>query len=150
MTTTVGVGTEGYMPSEQAAGMPKLNSDLYAIGILVIEALTGIPAYALKRDTHGSILWRNQVPYLDEGFATILQKLVEYDFRKRYQSATEVQVDLAPHCRSAGRHRTSLWPGDRLPQAQNQSDPSILRAATDETNMLPVNWFAEPTQDQDG
>lgn len=149
LTTTVGVGTEGYMPSEQAAGMPKLNSDLYAIGILVIEALTGIPAYALKRDTHGSILWRNQVPYLDEGFATILQKLVEYDFRKRYQSATEVQVDLAPIADQLAATEPAYGPVIVAPGAEPER-PIDIEAATDETNMLPVNWFAEPTQDQDG
>jgi CHASE2 domain-containing sensor protein len=149
LTTTVGVGTEGYMPSEQAAGMPKINSDLYAIGILVIEALTGIPAYAFKRDAHGNILWRNQVPYLDEGFAAILQKLVEYDFRRRYQSATEVQADLAPIADRLANTEPAYGPVTVAPDA-NPDHPIDLEAATDETNMLPVNWFAEPTQDQEG
>jgi serine/threonine protein kinase, bacterial len=48
-TTTVGpgrtgtiVGTYGYMPTEQGHGNPRPNSDIYALGILCIQALTGL------------------------------------------------------------------------------------------------------------
>jgi CHASE2 domain-containing sensor protein len=149
-TATVGVGTEGYMPSEQAAGLPKTNSDLYALGIVVIEALTGIPAYAMKRDDSGNVLWQAEVPHLDAEFATILQKLVQYDFSKRYQSATEVMADLEP---VAQRLLTTepaygpVFPASTVTKGNNS--PLDIEAATDETSMLPVNWFSEPTQDHD-
>ena len=120
----------------------------------MIEALTGIPAYALKRDTHGSILWRNQVPYLMKVLCALSLILyqkrgVEYDFRKRYQSATEVQVDLAPIADQLAATEPAYGPVIVAPGAEPER-PIDIEAATDETNMLPVNWFAEPTQDQDG
>lgn len=93
-TGTVSVGTQGYMPSEQATGMPKFASDLYALGITAIEALTGIPAYALKRDSRGEILWRYAVPEIHPALADVLARLVRYDFTDRYQSAWDVLRDL--------------------------------------------------------
>ena len=38
---TKAVGTPGYMPSEQRNGKPKLSSDIYAVGMVGIKALTG-------------------------------------------------------------------------------------------------------------
>jgi eukaryotic-like serine/threonine-protein kinase len=42
VTTTVPIGTPGYRPREQAKGKPKLCSDVYAVGMIGIQALTGI------------------------------------------------------------------------------------------------------------
>jgi len=40
--TTISIGTEGYMPIEQMRGRPRPSSDLYALGMIGIQALTGI------------------------------------------------------------------------------------------------------------
>ncbi|NJL10998.1 MAG: serine/threonine protein kinase, partial [Calothrix sp. SM1_7_51] len=37
---TVAIGTPGYMPSEQACGNPRYSSDIYAVGMIGIQALT--------------------------------------------------------------------------------------------------------------
>ncbi|HEY9762321.1 MAG TPA: serine/threonine-protein kinase [Trichocoleus sp.] len=94
VTSTIGIGTQGYMPSEQSAGLPAFSSDLYAIGITAIEALTGIPPYALQRDKYGEVIWKHAVPELLPEFGDILDKLVRYDFSERYQSSEEVLQDL--------------------------------------------------------
>ncbi|NEQ21037.1 MAG: serine/threonine protein kinase, partial [Microcoleus sp. SIO2G3] len=39
---TIAVGSPGYMPSEQLAGKPRFCSDIYAVGILGIQAVTGL------------------------------------------------------------------------------------------------------------
>ncbi|HEY9295134.1 MAG TPA: serine/threonine-protein kinase, partial [Phormidium sp.] len=39
---TVAIGTQGYAPHEQCSGRPRPNSDIYALGITAIKALTGI------------------------------------------------------------------------------------------------------------
>lgn len=86
---TVGIGTQGYMPNEQCAGNPRFNSDVYAVGMTGIQALTGLSPNQLTQDKNtGEIPWRHraQVSY---AFAEVLSKMVRYDFRKRYQSATE-------------------------------------------------------------
>ena len=47
---TVGIGTPAYMPAEQAMGLPDTYSDIYAVGILGIQAITGLPSMNLPRD----------------------------------------------------------------------------------------------------
>ncbi|MBD2606396.1 protein kinase [Scytonema hofmannii FACHB-248] len=87
---TVMIGTPGYAPSEQMAGRPSFSSDIYAVGIIGIEALTGISPHQLRQNSNaGEIFWRDNAQVSDE-LAAILDKMVRYDFRQRYQSATEV------------------------------------------------------------
>lgn len=91
---TVGIGTQGYMPSEQTLGMPQFNSDIYAVGITAIEALTGLSPSKLQHDPKtGEILWMYRATVNPE-LASILAKMVRYDFSHRYQSASEVLADL--------------------------------------------------------
>ncbi|MBD2198755.1 MULTISPECIES: serine/threonine-protein kinase [Calothrix] len=86
---TVAIGTPGYLPGEQAQGNPKFSSDIYALGIIAIQALTGLPPEQLARDADSNeIIWQNQTQVSPE-FAQILDKMVCYDFRQRYSSATD-------------------------------------------------------------
>ncbi len=90
VTKTVAVGTPGYMPSEQARGQPRPNSDIYALGVIAIQALTGIQPMAFQYDPHtGEILWQQRAQ-VSPGLAAILNGMVMYHFRDRYQSASEV------------------------------------------------------------
>ena len=83
------IGTPGYMPSEQAAGRPKRSSDIYAVGIVGIQALTGLLPQQLPEDPDtGEILWRDRVQVSPE-FAAVLDKMVRSHFNERYSSAQE-------------------------------------------------------------
>ncbi|MBD2593763.1 tetratricopeptide repeat protein [Nostoc spongiaeforme FACHB-130] len=85
---TVAIGTPGYFPSEQAQGTPKFSSDIYAVGVIAIQALTGIPAEELEKDAEtNEIIWENKVQ-VSPDFAKFINKMVCYDFRQRYASAT--------------------------------------------------------------
>ncbi|MBD2595289.1 serine/threonine protein kinase [Nostoc spongiaeforme FACHB-130] len=91
---TVAIGTPGYMPSEQANSNPHLSSDIYAVGMIAILALTGInPAagsHSIPRHPNtGEIDWRDKVKVSPQ-FASILDKMVRYDFRQRYPTAESV------------------------------------------------------------
>lgn len=92
---TVGIGTPGYMPSEQAHGEPKFASDLYAIGIIGIQALTGISPSHLEKDDNLEILWRQSAPKVYPEFADILAQMVRFDFRQRYPNANAAYESLA-------------------------------------------------------
>ena len=93
-TTTIAVGTPGYMPLEQAAGKPKFCSDLYAVGMIGIEALTGIKASKLPSDkSTGAIIWKNQVD-VSKNLGIILDKMVSDYWRNRYQTVDEVITEL--------------------------------------------------------
>ncbi|MFE1743880.1 CHASE2 domain-containing protein [Coleofasciculus sp. H7-2] len=92
---TVGIGTQGYVPSEQLAGKPKYSSDIYALGITAIQLLTGLRPNQLPEDPETSeIIWRDKVKVSDR-LTAILDKMVRYHFRDRYQSATEVSQAIA-------------------------------------------------------
>ncbi len=91
---TVAVGTPDYMPCEQTMGYPRLCSDIYALGIIAIEALTGVAPRNLSRNQDLEIIWRNQAPQVSDELATVLEQMVRYYCRDRYQNASEVLQDL--------------------------------------------------------
>jgi serine/threonine protein kinase len=86
---TVSIGTPGYMPSEQSRGSPRLSSDIYAVGMIGIQALTGLMPDQLHEDVQtAEIIWRHLVA-VNPQLADVLDMMVRYDFRHRYQSATD-------------------------------------------------------------
>ncbi|MEH1812567.1 MAG: serine/threonine-protein kinase [Nostoc sp.] len=86
---TIAVGTPGYMPSEQAKGKPKLCSDIYAVGMIGIQALTGLIPEQLPEDpSTGEVIWRDKAQVSDT-LANILDTMVRDRYNQRYQSATE-------------------------------------------------------------
>ncbi len=90
---TVAVGTVGYAPPEQFMGQPRLNSDIYALGMIAIQALTGTPAKYLERGSTTELVWRHFAETTQE-LAAVLDKMVCFDFQKRYQSVEEVLYAL--------------------------------------------------------
>ena len=92
-SSTIAVGTRGYMPREQALGKPRFTSDIYALGIIAIQALTGIEPLNFPEDEDGEIVWQSQAqcsPKLQE----ILNKMTRYHFKERFQSAAEILAQL--------------------------------------------------------
>ncbi|HIK09713.1 MAG TPA: tetratricopeptide repeat protein [Oscillatoriaceae cyanobacterium M33_DOE_052] len=91
---TVCIGTPGYMPCEQALGKPKFSSDIYAVGMIAIEALTGVQSLQLPKDGETEeIIWRDKANVSPE-FGNFLDKMVRYDFRERYAAAAEAKAAL--------------------------------------------------------
>lgn len=91
---TVAIGTPGYMPNEQLGGQPRPNSDIYALGAIAIQALTGILPSRLPQDVQtGELIWREEAQVSDR-LADIIDKMVRYHFKDRYQTAEEVLTDL--------------------------------------------------------
>ncbi|BAY25146.1 serine/threonine protein kinase with Chase2 sensor [Calothrix sp. NIES-2100] len=91
---TVAIGTRGYAPPEQFAGHPRLCSDIYALGMIGIQALTGIQPQEIHPDQEtGNAIWRSHAQVSEE-LAAILDKMVRYHFSDRYQSASAVLQDL--------------------------------------------------------
>lgn len=91
---TIAVGTMGYAPPEQLVGHPRLNSDIYALGMIAIQALTGqFPNQLQREENTNTLIWR-EFSKTSHKLAVVLNKMVSYDFRERYQSAKEVLQDL--------------------------------------------------------
>ncbi|MEB3360226.1 MAG: CHASE2 domain-containing protein [Synechococcales bacterium] len=91
---TVGIGTEGYTPNEQLAGRPRYNSDVYALGVTAIQALTGLQPFQIEDDPDTcELIWQHHAS-VSTGLALVLERMVRYHVNQRYQSATEVLHSL--------------------------------------------------------
>ncbi len=120
MPRTIATGTPSYMPVEQFQGNPQFNSDIYAAGIIGIQALTGLPSSELPKlqDTKpsgtGGIIWRNR-SRCSGALADIVDKMVAHHFAKRYQSAEQTLVAL----RRLQRRKVSL-PASKSPKYKSK------------------------------
>jgi serine/threonine protein kinase len=93
VTSTVAIGTRGYMPDEQANGKPRFSSDVYAVGVIAIQALTGVnpdpkSGGLPEEPATGEILWRNRAQVSD-ALADVIDQMVRKDCRQRYPTAVE-------------------------------------------------------------
>jgi len=94
--STIAIGTPGYMPQEQQRGKPRPNSDIYALGIIAIQALTGIHPTQLPEDRNtGELIWEH-LTQVNPQLASVLNNMVHYHFKDRYKSAKEVLEALLP------------------------------------------------------
>ncbi|MDJ0717164.1 MAG: SUMF1/EgtB/PvdO family nonheme iron enzyme [Prochloraceae cyanobacterium] len=81
------IGTPGYMPIEQQRGLPKLSSDIYAVGVIGIQALTGILPKNLEQDpTTKELIWHD-LAQVNPELRDVLDKMVRYHFSDRYPNA---------------------------------------------------------------
>ncbi|MDM9382625.1 serine/threonine-protein kinase [Chlorogloeopsis sp. ULAP01] len=125
VTSTIVIGTPGYIPNEQANGNPRLCSDIYAVGIIAIQALTGVVPRKMPIDpTTGEVIWRPLVHVSDQ-LANVLTRMVRYNFSQRYQTATQVlealQWALPPTTigrTPPPRQKVSYEPSSDLPNSQ--------------------------------
>lgn len=84
------IGTRGYMPSEQIRRLPRPCSDIYALGMIGVQALTGVYPTELQDDPNtGEILWQ-YLTTVSPGLADVLAKMTRYHFKDRYQTVAEV------------------------------------------------------------
>jgi len=120
-TRSVVVGSLVYMPNEQLAGQPKFCSDVYALGIMCLQAFTGLSFRELPKDKqtneYSCALAVAQVNLkINSGLAAIIDKMVRYDYRQRYHDATEALLALENLLRNAKAATTISRP----PQQQQQ------------------------------
>jgi len=117
---TVAVGTKSYMPMEQMMGRPGYYSDIYAVGMIAIQALTGVLPKEFDVDEDREIIWRtqldSQVNYHPK-LLDILDKMVRNLHQKRYSSAANVLADL-----------------EKLDSEQNNNKATIIVASQHKIN----------------
>ncbi|TRU59405.1 MAG: protein kinase [Microcystis aeruginosa Ma_QC_Ch_20071001_M135] len=96
LTGTV-IGSAGYIAPEQSNGKAINSSDLYSLGVTCIYLLTGISPFELFDVSEHEWVWIQHLinnPVSVE-LGKILDKLIEFGTKKRYQSAGEVLQELA-------------------------------------------------------
>ncbi len=114
ISRTIGIGTNGYTPSEQWGGCPKPASDIYAVGAIGIQCLTGSLPHLLFNEDTLSIEWQH-LRRVDRALAVLLNKMIALDYRQRYPSATEalsaIESLIPPPPKPASRRNFIKWWG---------------------------------------
>jgi tetratricopeptide (TPR) repeat protein len=105
------VGTSSYMAPEQANGdVATARSDLYALGLVLFEMLTGdVPltgkgpvATALRREKEPAPSVRTLRPDVPEAMDVLLRALLDKDPEHRRATGDEVAAELTPFARPLG------------------------------------------------
>jgi len=95
VTGTV-IGSAEYVAPEQANGKANNPSDLYSLGVTCIYLLTQVSPFDLFDTSDHEWVWRQFLVNnnVRDDLGRILDKMIEFGTRKRYQSAREVLQDL--------------------------------------------------------
>lgn len=127
-TTGARAMTPGYSPPEQyGTGRTDERSDIYSLGATLYAAYTGaIPEDGLSRLTGKEKLTpvRKKRPNAPERLANIIEKALEIDSDKRYQTAQDFRVALL----DAGS-MTSIPPDSGLvsPPPRRKDEPQVIQ-----------------------
>ncbi|WP_404308990.1 serine/threonine protein kinase [Neorhodopirellula lusitana] len=151
-TTTV--GSVHYMAPEIGEGRYGKSVDIYALGVILFEMLTGSPPY--EGDSMGEVLMKHlssqpDVSRLPEPFASVVAKAMCRDPEQRYQNASEMMRALslddelfysrAPASlsmigeRAAEDRANRIGSGSHL--AETFATPVALRDTQDQADSLP-------------
>jgi eukaryotic-like serine/threonine-protein kinase len=118
--TGAAVGTASYMSPEQVRG-EKLDArtDLFSFGLVLYEMATGRQAFAgeTAESVHAALLHRTPIsarelnPQIPPRLGGIIEKALEKDRDRRYQSASEMYADLERLGEStASKSHWMRWP----------------------------------------
>lgn len=87
------IGSHGYMPIEQLAGKPAFSSDLFALGLVAVECLTGVRPLDLAKDpSSGEFRW--QTAGVSQGLSGFISRLIRQNARDRFISAKDALAAL--------------------------------------------------------
>jgi len=137
LKSTVAVSPSGYLAAEQLVGKPYANSDIYAVGIMAIQMLTGIDPAKLQLNLETNELnWQQiQTRYpskssLYRPLTAILRQMVRYNHQQRYRSAQEVLRALEPLLEPARRSLLQASePASVPPATEPTPEPELAPAA---------------------
>jgi eukaryotic-like serine/threonine-protein kinase len=127
------VGTPSYMAPEQASGETSRvgpTTDVYALGVILYELLTGRPPHRASDTLETLLLVRSQepvpprrlVPGIPRDLEAICLKCLEKDPASRYATAAELADDLDRHLRGEPVVARAATPLDRLFDALGRSE----------------------------
>lgn len=88
---SIPVTSLGYIPPEQFIGQTQPSSDIYALGMIAIQALTGLTPLQLKKHpSNNEVLWRSRNTAVSDYVAAVISKMTRYKHQQRFTTASEV------------------------------------------------------------
>jgi tRNA A-37 threonylcarbamoyl transferase component Bud32 len=129
------LGTPAYMPPEQTSGEAERRSDVYAVGAVLYEMLTGAPPFTADSAIQiiHAILSRDPVwprvsrPEVSEGLDAIVRVAMAKKVVARYPSAAALAEDLEREL--AGEPPIALELASKLPATATGRRPATLVVA---------------------
>jgi serine/threonine protein kinase, bacterial len=116
-TSSIIIGTPGYMANEQAAGRAVYSSDLYSLGITAVYLLTGKQPQELEVDSRtGDIIWHHLCLNLSPNFKAVIDKAISSHPRERFSTAAQMLAEI-----QRGVNTVSLYSNNSQFQTQNIS-----------------------------
>jgi serine/threonine protein kinase len=152
-TMTVAIGTPGYMPIEQASGNPRASSDLYALGSIGIQALTGVNPYELETDDlTGELKWEH-LTVANPQLIAILQRMTRYHFKDRYLTAAEALAAVkglaSDTFTPASTYVQTTQPVSQPPRLNTEYRPTVV-ASPQTVTTLPTPQPSAPSKAKQG
>jgi eukaryotic-like serine/threonine-protein kinase len=144
ISRTVSIGTNGYTPNEQWSGAPKLASDIYAVGAIAIQCLTGSAPHLLFDEDSLKLEWQH-LCQVNRDLAQVLNKMVAPDYRQRYASATEALKAIESLiCPPAPPQILAPQIPIPTPVIPTVSTKPVVRSPPPQPVKLPVNQGVKP------
>ncbi|MCL1465565.1 protein kinase domain-containing protein [Argonema galeatum] len=122
VTTSIVIGTMGYMPPEQAAGKPVYATDIYSLGMTAIYLLTGKRPQDLKANLKtGETIFSGSDRNISSSLAAVLQRAVRSHHKERYSNAREMLLALHPVDRVLPQLPKTITPSPIVPSFQAET-----------------------------
>jgi hypothetical protein len=119
------VGTLGYIAPEQAYGRPRFASDVFSLGLIAYELLTGsLPTWPFEWPPRNFQRFRERVP---EALRPVLRKAAAFDPRRRYPDAVALHRALESAFRKVEEKPTRRRPS-RPRRPQTSPSPLAVEA----------------------
>jgi eukaryotic-like serine/threonine-protein kinase len=141
LSASIGIGTQGYMPTEQAIGFPRLASDVYAVGAIGIQCLTGKHPNGLFDEDILALRWQHLCG-VSSDLAAVLEKMVAQQPNERYKDGL-VAMDAVEQLLVARQPQSPPMPSPVAPTQQSNPPRSSSPAPTKKFPIPPVRPAAQ-------